>query len=98
MKQPPKQRPVKDERDQQIDTHSRSTALDFMIAATQILTIMCLIKGNAAWRGSFALLFFGAAAQLFYKYEQYREKPYIQIGIVLGLIGVGLFVWFGMTA
>ena len=48
MKQPPKQRPVKDERDEQIDTHSKSEALDFMIAATQILTIMCLIKGNPA--------------------------------------------------
>lgn len=98
MKQAPKQRSVKDERDQQIDTYSKSTALDFVIAVTQILTIMCLIKGNTAWRGSFALLFFGAAAQLFYKYEQYQEKPYIRIGIVLGLIGVGLFVWFGMTA
>ena len=45
MKQPLRQRPVKDERDEQIDTHSKSEALDFMIAATQVLTIMCLIKG-----------------------------------------------------
>ena len=46
MKQPPRQRPYKDERDEQIETHSRSAALDFVVAATQILTIMCLIKGN----------------------------------------------------
>ena len=57
MKQPLRQRPVKDERDEQIDTHSKSEALDFMIAATQVLTIMCLIKGNPAWKGSLALLF-----------------------------------------
>ena len=50
MKQPLRQRPVKDERDEQIDTHSKSEALDFMIAATQVLTIMCLIKGNPAWK------------------------------------------------
>ena len=63
MKQPPRQRPVKDERDEQIDTHSKSEALDFMIAATQVLTIMCLIKGNPAWKGSLALLFIGGAAR-----------------------------------
>ena len=46
MKQPPGQRPIRDERDKQIDTHSKSEALDFMIAATQVLTIMCLWKKN----------------------------------------------------
>ncbi|MFR8537607.1 MAG: DUF6442 family protein [Lacrimispora saccharolytica] len=97
MKQPPRQRPVKDERDEQIDTHSKSEALDFMIAATQVLTIMCLIKGNPAWKGSLALLFIGGAARLFYKYDKYEEKPYIQVGIVLGLIGVALFILFGIT-
>lgn len=39
MKQPPRQRPVKDERDEQIDTHSKSEALDFMIAATQVVSV-----------------------------------------------------------
>lgn len=87
----------KDERDRQIDACSKCTALEFLVAATQILTIMCLIKGNTAWKGSLALLFIGAAASLFYKYEMYREKPYIQVGAMMGLIGVALFVWFGIT-
>ena len=34
---------------------------------------------------------------LSYKYDKYEEKPYIQVGIGLGLIGVALFVWFGIT-
>lgn len=97
MKQRLKQRPLKDERDQQINTHSKSAALDFMIAATQILTLMCLLKGNPAWKGSLALLFIGGAARLFYKWDQYREQPYIQVGIGLGFIGVLLFIWFGFT-
>ena len=97
MKQPPKQRPFKDERDEQIDTSSKSAAVDFVITATQFLTVMCLIKGNPAWKGSLALLLNGGAARLFYKYDKYEEMPYIQVGIGLGLIGVALFVWFGIT-
>lgn len=90
-------RPFKDERDEQINTRSKSHALEFVIAATQILTVMCLIKGNPAWKGSLALLFIGGAASLFYKYEKYSEKLYIQVGTVLGLLGVALLVWFGIS-
>ena len=97
MNQRLRQRSVKDERDIQIDTRSRSAALEFVIAATQILTLMCLVKGNQAWKGSLALLFIGGAASLFYKYDKYEEKPYIQVGVVLGLIGAALLFWFGIT-
>lgn len=61
MKQPPKQRPIKDERGEQIDVEAKSYALEYVVAATQVLTIMCLIKGNPAWKGSLSLLFFGVA-------------------------------------
>ena len=90
-------RPFKDERDQTIETHSKSNALEFMVAATQILTIICLVKSNPAWKGSLALLFIGAATALLYKYDQYREKPYFYVGIILGLIGIALFAWFGIS-
>ena len=97
MRQESKHRPIKDERDLQIESHSKSAALDVMIAATQILTIMCLVKGNPAWKGSFALLFIGGATQLFDKYGQYKEKPYLQVGIALGVVGAAFFLWFGFT-
>ena len=87
MKQHSQPRLVKDERDAQIDTRSRSAALD--------LTLICLVKGNPAWKGSLALLFIGAATALFYKYDQYKERLYIQVGVVLGIVGVALLVWFG---
>ena len=92
-----KQRPLEDERDEQIDVRSKYHALDFLVAVTQILTVMCIIKGNPAWKGSLSALFFGGAATLFYKYDQYEEKPYLSVGIGLGLIGAALLVWFGIT-
>ena len=97
MNPSPKRYPLKDERDQQIGTHSKSWALEFMIAATQVLTVLCLIKGNPAWRGSLSLLFFGIAFMLFYKYQQYTEKPYRQVGIASLAIGVALLVWFAVA-
>ncbi len=97
MNQQSRQRPIKDERDEQIDTGSKSMALEFVIAATQVLTIICLVKGNPAWKGSLALLFIGGAASLFYKYDKYEEKPYMQVGILLGVIGAALLFWFGIT-
>lgn len=97
MKQPPGQRLIKDERDEQIDTQAKVHSLECVITATQVLTIMCLIKGNPAWKGSLSLLFFGIAFGLFYKYQQYMEKPYRQVGLVFLLIGIGLLAWFGIT-
>ena len=40
-------------------------------------------------------MFIGAATALFYKYDQYKERLYIQVGVVLGIVGVALLVWFG---
>lgn len=91
------ERPYKDERDQQIESRSRSHALDFMITATEILTVICLIKGNTAWIGCLAILLVGAAATLVYKFDKYGEKPYLYIGIVIGLIGIFMLIWFGIS-
>ena len=97
MKQPPKQRPFKDERDEQIDTSSKSAALDFVITATQVLTVMCLIQGNPAWKGTISLAFFEAAFEILYKYKQYEENLYRIIGVLLLLVGIAFLVWLAIT-
>ena len=97
MKQPPRQRPYKDERDEQIETNAKSYALEWVTSVTQILTIVCIVKGNPAWKGTLSILFFAVAFALFYQFGQYQEKPFKQVGAVFLIIGLGLLVWFGIT-
>ncbi len=66
---PPRERPARDERDEMIDRDSKNWSLELMTCATQILTVICAVKGNSAWKGSLSLLFFGLAAGLIYKYS-----------------------------
>ncbi len=73
-------RPLQKECDKEIETKSKSYALDFVVAATQILTIICIIKGNPAWIGSLSLLFFGGAACLFITMINLGRKRILRLG------------------
>mgnify|MGYP000621111659 CR=1 FL=1 len=42
-------RPVYDERDDEIDAHSKSRAWDFVVVCIEVFTILCVVKGNTAW-------------------------------------------------
>ena len=97
MVNPPKERPVRDERDEMIDRDSKNWSLELMTCATQILTVICAVKGNSAWKGSLSLLFFGLAAGLIYKYSMYQEKPYLYVGLICLAIGIALLIWFAIT-
>lgn len=97
MNTPPRERPAKDERDEMIDRNSKNWSLEIMICATQILTVICAVKGNSAWKGSLSLLLFGVAAGLIYKYGEYREKPYLYVGLVCLVIGIAFITWFAVT-
>ena len=97
MNNPPRERPVRDERDVAIDRDAKNWSLELIICATQILTIICAIKCNSAWKGSLSLLFFGCAAGLIYKYKMYREKPYLGVGLVSLTVGAALLIWFCFT-
>ena len=97
MVQTSKQKSVQDKRKQQIDAQAKSHSLEYVIAAAQILTILCLFKGNPAWKGSLSLLFFGVAFELFYKNQQYAEKTYRQVGALFLAAGIAFLAWFGVT-
>ncbi len=97
MQNPPRERPVRDERDEMIDRDAKNWSLELVVCATQVLTVICAVKGNSAWKGSLSLLFFGVAAGLLYKYGQYREKPYLYVGLVSLAIGLALIIWFAVT-
>ena len=97
MVNPPKERPVRDERDEMIDRDSKNWSLELMTCATQILTVICAVKGNSAWKGSLSLLFFFFSSGLIYKYSMYREKPYLYVGLVSLLVGTALLIWFAVT-
>ena len=43
MKQPPRQRTIKDERDEKIGKDAKVYAFEWIIAITQVLTIMCIM-------------------------------------------------------
>ena len=64
MKQSPRQRPIRDERDEQIEVQSRARSLEYVLSATTILTVICLLKGNPAWKGTISLAFFEAAFEI----------------------------------
>ena len=91
MKQPPRQRTIKDERDEKIGKDAKVYAFEWIIAITQVL------KGNPAWKGTISILFFGVAFLLFYEFKQYEAKPFKQVGIVFLIIGIALLIWFGIT-
>lgn len=89
--------PFADERDKLITLHARNTALYFVVAVTQLLTIICLVKGNPAWKGTLSILFVGMSAQFFYEYDKYGERLFMKVAIGAGLIGAALLIWFGIS-
>ena len=94
MNNPPRERPVKDERDKMIDRDAKNWSLELMICATQVMTLICAVKGNAAWKGCLSLLFFGVAAALLHKYGAYWERPYLGVGLASLAAGLALIIWF----
>lgn len=46
MTKPARKRPLKDERDVMIDRDAKNWSLELVICATQVLTVICAIKGR----------------------------------------------------
>lgn len=97
MKQQPKKRPIMDERDMQIEVRSKAHSLEYVTTVAMILTVLCLLKDNPAWKGSLSLAFFAAAFELFYKYRQYEEAPCRVAGVFFLIGGLVLLAWFAIA-
>lgn len=82
----------KDERDRQIEIQSKSYAAEIMVTISEILMIAALVKGNPLWRGFLSVALTGCAAILIHKYRAYDEKPYLYMGLVLGLAALALLI------
>ena len=79
-------RPVYDERDREIDI--------LLAGCAELFTILCILKGNPAWMGGLALLLLGMAAGCWYRGEQYEERPFRYVALLLGAAAVALLLWF----
>lgn len=97
MKQLPRQKQIRDERDEQIEVQSKARSLGYVLSVISILAAICLLKGNPAWKGCISLAFFEAAFEIFYKYKQYEEKLYRTVGVGFLLAGIALLAWFAIT-
>ena len=75
----------------------RGRAMDVVVAAGQVVTVLCLVKGNPAWRGTLSLLFFGCAAALFDRGRESEQRAWRLVGAAFSAVGAGLLVWFGVT-
>ena len=71
MKQPPRQRTIKDERDEKIGKDAKVYAFEWIIAITQVLTIMCIINGKEQYRYYFLALHF----YCFMNLSSMRQNP-----------------------
>lgn len=92
MKQPPRQHPWKDERDELIDKESNAAALDAIIAGAEVLMLICLHRKNPAWKGALSLLFFAIAGKMWAMGEAYEERAYRKAGLVSGELGALLLM------
>lgn len=89
-------RPVYDERDEEIDLQSKSSAWNFTLGAAQIAAIMCVVKENPAWKSTLALIFLGLAANMICRFRKYRQTTFLAGGLAAGAAGAVLLVWFGL--
>ena len=74
MKQPPRQRTIKDERDEKIGKDAKVYAFEWIIAITQVLTIMCIREirhGKEQYRYYFLALHF----YCFMNLSSMRQNP-----------------------
>ena len=90
-------KPNRPEEDSPESLKDRSTSLDFVIGAAEILLVICLVKGNSAWQGLLSVLFAGVGGGLISRYRRDKEKAFLWVGVLLLLLAATLLLWFTLA-
>lgn len=69
-------------------------ALEWGAALSQLLTLLCWLKGNEAWQGVLALLFLGLAGASCCRFARAEAVPQFLLGVFWALLGAALLIWF----
>ena len=77
-------------------SQDRALPLECAAAASQVLTLVCWIRGSGAWRGSLALLFLGLAAAHGWRFARDGCFPRFLLALFLAMTGAALLVWFAL--
>ena len=85
---------VKDERDIQLEIQGRSWASELMIAVLELMMVVCLVKGDPAWKICLGTTFIGAGGVLGYLYKKYESKYVLWVAAAFALAGAALLAWF----
>ena len=72
---------------------SPNLVLTMFIAVTQVITVICLVWDNPAFKHWFGLLLLEGAAQSLYYYDHHREWGFLMTAAVLGIVGAGVLLW-----
>ena len=91
------QHPGHDEQDRAFTITAKGVAWDCVTVAAQILTILCVVKGNPAWKACLSLIFLGMAASMVVPAGKNKMAPRIWGAVFLGAVGMALMVWFVIT-
>ena len=75
-----------------------SLSLEWSAALSQLLTLLCWLKGNGAWRGTLALLFLWLAGACWCRFAREGNEARLLLGVLWALLGTGLLMWFIVSA
>lgn len=87
---------LRDERDREVEADAGYQAGRVVLRVSQVLTAVCLLRGEPAWTALLSVTFVSAAVHCFCWFRNDRERAYLLLGLAasaaaLGLLGVFLF-------
>ena len=72
-------------------------SLEWGAAASQLLTLLCWLKGNGAWQGGLSLLFLGLAGACWCRFAGDQAVSRFLLGVLWCLLGAALLLKFSVS-